>query len=148
MNSASPTRDDFKMNRLLSTFPDELIDQLCPSASLVDLDDGQLVYARGQHMDHSFFPLGPTTISVVVDLDDKRSIEAVSIGNEGALGGIISCGHAPAFARKEVIAPGKAIKIPMDKLDQAKDESAHLRLIFCRFADFLIAEIMQSVVTE
>ena len=62
----------------------------------------------------SYFPFGPTMISLAVDLADGRTIEVASIGQEGAVGGIVSCGHAPAFARAEVMVAGPALRVPMD----------------------------------
>ena len=47
------------------------------------------------------FPSVPTMVSLVVELRDGRSVEVASIGREGAVGGIVSCGHAPAFARRQ-----------------------------------------------
>ena len=49
-------------------------------------------------------------ISMVVELSGGRSIEVASIGREGAVGGIVSCGHAPAFSRAEVLVAGPALQ--------------------------------------
>ena len=96
----------FADNRLLSTFPAELREELESRARLVELDPGATVLRRGAHVDTSLFPFGSTMISLVVDLADGRSVEVASIGREGAVGGIVSCGYAPAFTRAEVIVVG------------------------------------------
>ena len=82
---------------------------------------------------------------MVVDLDDGRSVEVASIGREGAVGGIVSCGHSPAFSRAEVIVAGPALRVPMRIIEEAKARSGHLRNLFCRYSDYLLAQIMQSV---
>ena len=74
-------------------------------------------------------------VSLVVDLQDGRSVEVASIGREGAVGGIISCGHIPAFTRAEVMVAGPAGRISMTVLEEAKSQSAHLRNLFCRYSD-------------
>jgi hypothetical protein len=83
-------------------------------------------------------------ISMVVDLADGRSVEVASIGREGAVGGIVSCGHAPAFTRAEVMVAGPAARVPMRAIEEAK-ALGHLRNLFCRYSDYLLAQIMQTV---
>jgi len=139
------TEQAFIDNRLLSTFPMDLRERLRDSVEVVHLELGDTVLRRGTHVDSSLFPFGPTMISVVVDLDDGRSIEVASIGKEGAVGGIVSCGHSPAFARAVTIVPGPALRLPMQVIEDAKAGSGHLRNIFCRFSDFLLSQVMQSV---
>src|SRR5204863_6141607 len=80
--------DALSENRLLATFPDDLRQILEARMKLVDLDPGATVLNRGTDVAHALFPFGPTMISMVVDLDDGRSVEVASIGREGAVGGI------------------------------------------------------------
>ena len=135
----------FLDNRLLATFPMELRNRLRSHADVVRLELGDTVLRRGIDVEHSIFPFGPTMISMIVDLGDGRSIEVASIGKEGAVGGIVSCGHSPAFTRAEAIVPGPALRVSMRILEEAKAESGHLRNIFCRYSDYLLVQVMQSV---
>ena len=137
--------DGFADNRLLSTFPPDLRQVVEGGTSLVELELGTTVLRRGVDVDSSLFPFGPTMISLVVDMDDGRSVEVASIGREGAVGGIVSCGHSPAFCRAEVMVAGPAIRVPMAIVEQAKSSSSHLRNLFCRYSDYLLAQIMQTV---
>lgn len=132
-------------NRLLATFPIPLRELVRDKMDVIQLATGDRVLTRGNDVESSLFPFGPTMISMVVDLADGRSIEVVSIGKEGAVGGIVSCGHSPAFTRAEAIVPGPALRVPMAVIEQAKASSGHLRNIFCRYSDFLLAQVMQSV---
>lgn len=136
--------DAFSGNLLLSTFSTEVRQLLQSDADLVDLDVGQRVLTRGQDVDWSYFPFGTTMISLVVELSDGRSVQVASIGREGAVGGIVSCGHAPAFAEAKVIVGGPAMRVPMKVLEHAKGQSSFLKNLFCRFSDYLLAEVMQS----
>jgi hypothetical protein len=139
------TDQAFAGNRLLSTFPAEARAAIEPSASVVDFELGSVVHASGEDVVTSYFPFGPTMISLRVELMDGRSIEVASIGQEGAVGGIVSCGRAPAFAHAEVMVAGPALRVPMPLLEDAKMRSGHIRNLFCRFSDFLLAQVMQSV---
>ena len=135
----------FARNRLLATFSKDVRALIEPYAEFVDLEVGVIVHASGEDVVSSYFPFGPTMISLGVELADGRTIEVASIGQEGAVGGIVSCGHAPAFAHAEVMVPGPALRVPMKLLEEAKMSSGHIRNLFCRFSDFLLAQVMQSV---
>ena len=132
-------------NRLLATFPMELRRSLREQVEIIHLDAGDKVLRRGVDVDSSIFPFGTTMISMIVDLGEGRAVEVASIGKEGAVGGIVSCGHAPAFARAEAIVAGPAARVPMRMIEEAKASSGHLRNLFCRYADYLLAQVMQSV---
>ena len=132
-------------NRLLATFPPELRQTVRDQVEIIRLETGDTVLSKGAAVQSSVFPFGTTMISMIIDLADGRSVEVASIGKEGAVGGIVSCGHAPAFARAEATVPGFAARVPMKVIEDAKAGSGHLRNLFCRYSDFLLAQIMQSV---
>ena len=77
----------FADNRLLATFPIDLRKLLRDEAEEIRLEVGDTVLQRGINVDYSVFPLGPTMISMIVELGDGRSIEVASIGKEGAVEG-------------------------------------------------------------
>ena len=135
----------FVGNRLLSTYPTEARALLEPFSDVVELEPGAIVHPRGSDVAASYFPFGSTMISLVVELAGNRSIEVASIGHEGAVGGIVSCGHAPVFASATVLVPGPALRVPMRAIEDAKTRSGHIRNIFCRFSDYLLSQVMQSV---
>ena len=135
----------FAGNLLLATFSADIRGLFEPHADIVEFGVGDHVQNRGRDVDWSYFPFGTTMISLVVELDDGRSVQVASIGREGAVGGIVSCGHAPAFADAQVMVGGPAMRIPMKILEEAKGRSGFVSNIFCRFSDYLLAEVMQSV---
>ena len=135
----------FAGNRLLSTFSSEARALIEPEGIMVDFNPGELVLARGDQVRSSVFPVGPTMISMKVELSGGRTAEVASVGREGAVGGIVSCGHAPAFSRAEVLVPGPGFRVSMDVLEDAKKRSPFISNLFCRFSDYLLSEVMQSV---
>jgi DNA-binding transcriptional regulator YhcF (GntR family) len=137
--------DAFSGNRLLSTFDREARALIEASGEAVQLSAGDSVLERGARVSSSLFPYGPTMVALVVDLSGRRSIEVASIGREGAVGGIVSCGHAPAFSRANVLVPGPALRVPMTALEQAKQRSGFIKNLFCRYSDYLLAQTMQNV---
>ena len=93
----------------------------------------------------SLFPIGPTLISMEVELAGGRTVEVALVGLRGAVGGIVSCGHAPAFARARVLVGGPAYRVSMEALEDAKSRSPFISNLFCRFSDYLLSQVMQSV---
>jgi len=129
----------FVGNRLLSSFPREARALIEPFGTIVELEPGEMVLKRGEHVHSSLFPIGPTMISMVVELSGNRSIEVTSIGSEGAVGGIISCGSAPAFTRASIAFAGSVTfraffaictakgSVPSSKSSLRRDAMARLR---------------------
>jgi DNA-binding transcriptional regulator YhcF (GntR family) len=136
----------FAGNRLLSTFSREARALIEPFGEMIELRSGEIVLARGEQVRSSVFPVGPTMISMTVELSGGRTAEVASIGREGAVGGIVSCGQAPAFSRADVLVGGPAFRVSMDALEDAKNRSSFIGNLFCRFSDYLLAQVMQSVV--
>lgn len=135
----------FAGNRLLSTFSREARALIEPYGEMIELAAGDVVLRRGEQVLSSLFPVGQTMISMSVELSGGRSIEVASIGLRGAVGGIISCGQAPTFAKATVLVGGPAYRVPMEVLEDAKRRSSFIGNIFCRFSDYLLAQVMESV---
>lgn len=135
----------FAGNRLLATIAPGDRALLDGAAELVTLSRGDILFGSGDEVSAALFPAPGTMVSLLVDLADGRTMEVATIGKEGAIGGIVSCGRPPAFARAEVQIPGSAIRIDIKVLEAAKARSSHVRDLFCRYADALLAQIMQSV---
>ena len=89
----------FTGNSLLETFSSDARRLIESAGELIDLDSGDVVLTRGDQVLYSVFPVGETMISMAVELTGGRTVEVASIGREGAVGGIVSCGFAPAFSR-------------------------------------------------
>ena len=135
----------FAGNRLLATLSAEDRPLIERFGEMVELRAGQTVLERGDAVKASLFPVGTTMISLAVDLSGGRSVEAALIGRRGAVGGIISCGEAPAFTRAIVLVGGPAVWLPMDALENAKRKSPFIGNLFCRYSDYLLSMVMQSV---
>lgn len=135
----------FDGNRLLAGLPAAARKLIEPSADVVELPTDGEVLQRGIHVDASLFPVGATTVSMIVDLADGRSVEVASVGSEGAVGGIVSCGNAPAFTRAKVLVGGSALRLPMSALEESKGRFPYVANLFCRYSDFLLSQVMQTV---
>lgn len=132
-------------NRLLGSLSEADRALLVPDMHIVELEAGTPVFRAGRDVTASLFPFDGLIISLQIEIAGGRSVEVASIGMEGAAGGIVSCGSAPAFADAVVQLGGSAARVPMPVLEAAKLESPHIRRLFCRYSDALLAQVMQSV---
>ena len=135
----------FAGNRLLATLGADERALLEPHMQLVTFAVGERVFDVGSPVDRSVFPFDSLMVSMMVELTGGRSVEVASIGREGALGGIVSCGAAPAFTDAVVQIAGPALAVPLRALEGAKGASPQLHNLFCRYSDFLLSQVMQSV---
>lgn len=106
---------------------------------------GEIVYEPGDPVRSVYFPCGPSMISYLVVLRDGSAVETALIGREGAVGGIVSQGRLPAYARAEVQFPGPFLRMAIADLQEAKKQSPSLENLFARYADCLTAQVFQSV---
>ena len=96
-------------------------------------------------MNASLFPFGPTMISMAVELSGGRTVEVARSAARGAVGGIVSCGHAPAFSQRRVLVGGPAFGCRCRRWKRPRSARPSSRNLFCRFSDYLLAQVMQSV---
>ncbi len=132
-------------NRLLGALRAADRALLDPHLTAVTVARGAVLFEPGEDVTRCHFPAGGTTASLVVTLPDGQAAETSMVGREGAIGGIVSLGHKPAFARGVVLVGGAALRIETDRLEEVKARSVHLRDTLSRYADCLIAQILQSV---
>lgn len=132
-------------NRLLAAIEPAGRALLSPHLEPVWLRAGQVLFHPGDEVETVHFPHRRTVTSLVAVLADGRAAETATIGREGAVGGIVSGGAKPAFCRAVVQIGGPALRPPAARLEAAKLRSAGLRDLFARYADALVAQVMQSV---
>jgi CRP-like cAMP-binding protein len=138
-------KEAFAGNRLLSAFADGARSYIEDAANIVELRAADVLFDAGDAVQATIFPYGAASVSLIVDLSNGHSVEVASIGREGAIGGIVSCGHAPAFTRAEVQVGGSGLRIPMQAVEDAKHRSPFIANLFCRYSDYLLSQLMQSV---
>jgi CRP-like cAMP-binding protein len=132
-------------NRLLESLSAKDKALIAPRLTEIALERGAVLFEPGEDVVNVYFPLQGMIGALVLDLKGGVSAEAAMIGQEGAIGGIISEGDKPAFARAAAQIGGKALRISTDHLDDAKSKSPRLRDQFARYADCLLAQVLQSV---
>ena len=105
----------------------------------------EVLFEPGDDVNTTYFPCRGTMGSLLIVSKEGREVEAASIGREGAIGGIVSAGHKPAFGRAVAQIAGPVFSIDTGRLEDAKSRSAAFHDLFSRYADALLAQMMQSV---
>lgn len=117
---------------------------ILPFLQPVTLDEGHVIYEPGDTVQHAYFPRHSALAAFLILMDDGEAIESAMVGREGAVGGIVSNGQLPAFARCCVMHGGEFFRVPTKALDLVKQQSPHMSHLFARYADCLVAQIFQS----
>jgi cAMP-binding proteins - catabolite gene activator and regulatory subunit of cAMP-dependent protein kinases len=132
-------------NNLLMALRPEDLAIIEPSLQTWDGEAGDLLYQPGDEVRFVYFPCGPSLVSFVVELESGLTVETALIGREGAVGGIVSRGRLPAFARSAVQFPGPFLRLSTADLEEFEYRSSSLRHLFARYADCLLAQVFQAV---
>lgn len=140
-----PTLQDMGGNRLLMMLREEDRRRLAPHMLVFELDCDDILQKAGEEVSHTWFPCGSAMagFQIWVD-DDDTAVEVALIGNEGAVGGIVSNGKVPAYATAQVRRAGTFLRIQTAALELAKLDSIALRHWFARYSDCLIAQVFQT----
>ncbi|MFC0588205.1 Crp/Fnr family transcriptional regulator [Novosphingobium aquiterrae] len=132
-------------NDLLSALFEDHRTRLSSRVSSQQLAKGQLLYDPGDSIEYCYFPCGAAMATYYVVMDDGMAVETATVGREGALGGIVSHGRLPAFARSTVLQGGTFLRLPLRELEQLKDDVPSIGRLFDRYADCFVAQVFQSV---
>ncbi|GJD35693.1 hypothetical protein FMGBMHLM_2605 [Methylobacterium aerolatum] len=118
---------------------------LAPYAERREVRRGDVLFRAGDDVSHVTFPAHHCVVTLVVPLMDGKSVETATVGREGAMGGVVSHGYLPAFGQAVVQVGGPVIRIDAARLSEAKQASKGIRDLFVRYADCLLAQVLQSV---
>jgi CRP-like cAMP-binding protein len=121
------------------------LELLAPHIEPLDMARGDIIHEPGDTVRYAYFPRDEAVASYIIMLANGATVETAMVGREGALGGVVSQGRLPAFARACVMHPGRFFRMPIARLKDAKDQSPAIGHLFTRYADCLIAQIFQSV---
>lgn len=132
-------------NRLLDTLHPADLERIKPRLTAITFERGHVLHHAGDVVRYAWFPCGPSLATFVVSLEPGVVIEAAMVGREGAVGGIVSHGRLPAYADVQVLHGGPFFRIEAAALEEIKLASPAIANLFTRYADCLVAQMLQSV---
>jgi CRP-like cAMP-binding protein len=136
---------DMRANRLLAALGRKEFAFVEPHLILRSFSRGHVLFEPGEEVNTTYFPCRGAMGSLLILSSDGREVEAATIGREGAIGGIVSAGHKPAFGRAVMQIAGSVFVVDTARLEEAKQRFPAFGDLFSRYADALLAQMMQSV---
>lgn len=118
--------------------------KLCASLEAWRGTPGSVIYEPGEDVRYAYFPVGASMASFRIILKDGGNVETALIGREGAVGGIVSKGRLPAYARAVVQFGADFARIRVSDLERLKRDYPAINSLFARYADCLMAQVFQS----
>jgi hypothetical protein len=107
-------------NNLLKSLRFEDYELIRPHLEGWSGERGDVIYEPGDSVGYVYFPCHEAMVSFRIVLPDGQAVETGLIGREGAVGGIVSNGQLPAFARSAIQFGGLFYRIPLAELDRLK----------------------------
>src|SRR3979411_1112495 len=126
------SESDYCANRLLIALGRKDRALIEPHLLLRLVGRGQVLFEPGDDIETTYFPCWGTMGSLLVVSANGREVEAATIGREGAIGGIVSAGHKPAFGRAVIQIGGPAFSVPTAPLEDSKRRSPVFHTPFVR----------------
>jgi len=131
-------------NHVLSSISASDRAALTPHLKRVELASGDVLYEPDRRVDRVYFP-HTAVLSVVMVMEDGRTVETDTVGFESAVGLIGALGNSVSLNRTFTQIPGEVLSLPAARLRELADQSASLRVVLMRHAQANLAQAHQSV---
>ena len=129
-------------NKLLSALPVNVYQRLSPYLTEVSLVQGQTLHQPGEIIQSVYFP-HQASVSIVVSLSDKSTVEVAVIGYEGLVGLPIILGAKSSTNYSIVQISGKAIKIESQILVEEFNKGKELQNLLLLYTQAQLNQISQ-----
>lgn len=131
-------------NKILLALRPDAIAFLESRAVVKRLSQGQILYQEGESFTHAIFP-HEGVICLMAQMQDGRSVEKTSVGNEGFIGIAFIFGGGTTISEPVVQVPGYASWVSIKDLDEAIERYPCVRRAMMHYAKSLTVQLMESV---
>ena len=130
-------------NRILSTLADGEYRRLGSILEQVVLNRRQTLYAPGDVINHIYFP-DDAVVSLLFDVDKRRTVEVAMEGNEGAVGFAMHMGGVRSSNLSVVREAGTAQRLAVNTLQTFTNKPGALPGLLEKYVHALINQVAQS----
>ena len=130
-------------NRILSKLAKAEYRRLRPSLEQVALHENQVLYGPGDTVDHVYFP-NDSVVSLLFNVDKRRTVDVAMEGNEGAVGLAIYLGGVNSCNLSVVRHAGTAMRMDVNALTKCANQRGDLQELLRRYVHALVTQIAQS----
>lgn len=138
------TTASLRDNLLLEALRGPDRDAIRPHLKAIFPPKGTVLFEAGEAVTHLTFPCRHAVVTLLITTRDGRSAETATIGHEGAVGCVVGHGLLPASTSAVVQIAGPMLRIESQILQEVKRRSAPIRDLFARYADCLLAQVLQA----
>ena len=130
-------------NKLLLSIPDSEYNSLRPHLEYVRLPNHLVLHETGEKLDFAYFP-NRGLISLVVVMEDGKTVEAGVVGNEGFTGipAVVGLSRGPLRAVVQVTGDGFRVKV--GALQNTLESTPHLQMMLNRYAAIRGMQVAQT----
>lgn len=135
-------------NRILATLPTTQYRRLQPGLEEVTLRANAVLYAPGDAISHIYFP-NDAVVSLMFDVDERRTVEVAMEGNEGAVGLALYMGGVTSCNLSVVRDSGTAMRLRVKSLRSHINDRGGvngLQALLDKSVHGLVTQIAQSAV--
>ena len=140
---AQPLPAGGRLNHLLRALPEADFAALAPHLEPLHLRLGESIYEPGGRMPQAIFPT-TSIVSLHYVTETGASAETASVGNEGMVGVALFMGGEVSASSARVLGAGDALGLPASVLRAAFESAGPLRGVLLRYAQWLIAQVVQT----
>lgn len=113
-------------NRILLTIPEDEFIALRSLLEPLEMPQYKIFYEQGTKIEHAYFP-HEGMVSLVVLVNDGRSVEVGITGNDGIVGAPLAFGFESAPMRAIMQVAGKGLRIPSTLLEDLFSSAPNLK---------------------
>jgi len=130
-------------NRILNLLPARELETVLERCELVTVESKEIVFRRGEPIQYAHFP-EDCVISLVTELEDGDSVEAMTVGSDGFVG--MAVFHGVPSSRLKAIGQitGLSRRIATKDFSAVVRESAALDRMLHRYSQFVFETVSQS----
>ena len=139
----SASKNTIAGNRILSMLAPAEYRRLRSSLEAVVLNKSQMLYAPGDVINHIYFP-DDAVVSLLFDVDERRTVEVAMEGKEGAVGFATYMGGVTSCNLSVVREAGTAQRLEVNSLKKFTNQSSGLSGLLEKYVHALINQIARS----
>lgn len=133
----------FVRNRLLGTLPPDVLTELLPKLTTVDVPLRKVLYRPDTSIDAAYFPESGV-ISMVALLDEGMQAEAGMAGREGMAGTPLIAGVGTSYTESMGQVAGTSLRMEAHVFRQELETNAPFRSLMLRYNEAHHAQVMQT----
>src|SRR5580704_6760291 len=139
----TPDTNRQSVNQLLNSLKPDAFGRVAKDLTRVKLRPKQVVYKPNEPIDHVVFPEN-TVLCLMTIMSNGDTIEAATVGREGASWISASVGAPSMPCETIVVIEGTALKLPIADLDRELKENGHFRDVLTKYSHALLIASMRT----